>query len=413
MNKTIKDLAIIAFSTLLLTFLIWLPHLLKLPSFFGLDFSNGFNTIYRNYDGLEYVVIAKSLYLPSLISPLSPILQASYFASHFPGYSILILIFAVMLGFLKSMLFVSVASTVAAACAFYFFITKFKLTEQPLLLSLIFLVLPARWLIVHSVGSSEPTFIFFVIICLYFFIMFEQTGRFTDIVFSALAALGAQLTRPPGILLFIALGIYIIWKYFLLSFRANREISRLFNHQITHFVRNDSEVYGRTKHNFLSAIKYYPLLIVPLGLLGIFYWYSQTYHDFFAYFHSGDNIHLTFPPFQIFNKNQYWVGDIWLEDVIYIFILGLYGGILLFKQKLYSLAFFVLTFLTASLFVAHRDISRYTLPAFPFILIAFERILTSKEFRIVLIILLLGIYLYAQNFILNNTAPIPNLEIFN
>jgi hypothetical protein len=413
MNKTFKDLLIIPISTLLLTLLIWLPHLLQLHSFLNLDFSAGFNTIYRNYDGLEYVVIAKSFYDPSLIKPLSPIISPNYYASHFPGYSILILLFAPLFGFLKSMLFVSLASTIASACAFYLFISKLKLTNHPLLLSLIFLILPARWLIVHSVGSSEPTFIFFVITCLYFFIRFEQTGNFADVVLSALAALAAQLIRPPGILLFIALGGYVLWKYFLLSFRANRSISRFFSLQISQFVRNDKEVYDRTKNSFILMLNYFPFLMVPLGLLGIFYWYSLTYHDFFAYFHSGDNIHLTFPPFQIFNKTQYWVGDIWLEDIIYIFIIGFYGGILLLKQKLYPLAFFVLAFLTASIFVAHRDISRYTLPILPFVLIAYEKVLTSKEFRIVLIILALGIFLYTQNFIINNTAPIPNLEIFN
>ena len=140
---------------------------------------------------------------------------------------------------------------------------------------------------------------------------------------------------------------------------------------------------------------------------------NQTYGDFWAYFHSGDNIHLTFPPFQVFNKHQFWVGDIWLEDIIYIFILGFLGGITLLKQKLHLLAFFVLTYLAAASLVAHRDISRYLLPVAPFILIAFEKVLTSREFKIILPILLLAIYLYAQNFLLTNIAPIPNLPLFN
>lgn len=160
-------------------------------------------------------------------------------------------------------------------------------------------------------------------------------------------------------------------------------------------------------------MKYFPLFLIPLGLLGVFYLYSQTYGDFWAYFHSGDNIHLTFPPFQVFNKHQFWVGDIWLEDIIYVFILGFLGGIMLIKQKLYPIAFFVLTYLFAATLVVHRDISRYLLPVSPFILIAFERVLTSREFKIILPIILLAIYLYAQNFILQNTAPIPNLSLFN
>lgn len=387
MTKTLKDLSIILAVTVVLILIVWLPHLMSLRNFYNLNFSNGFNTIYRNYDGLEYIVIAKSFYEPKLITQLPQSMATTYYASHFPLYSIMILFFSPLLGFLKSMLFVSVVSTILATISFYFLVKNFRLTAQPLWLSLVFLVLPARWLIVHSVGSSEPLFIFFIILALYFFMKFEQTKSWGNIHLSAFFGLLAQLTRPPGVLLFIGLGLFIL--YSVLKDKTSSE------------------------NIFKKFWRFHPLILIPLGLLGIFYWFSLSYHDFFAYFHSGDNIHLTFPPFQVFNKNQFWVGDIWLEDIIYTFILGLLGGLLLLKQKLYPLAFFVLTYIGASMLVAHRDISRYILPIFPFILIAYEKILTSKEFKIVLAIILLAVYLYSQNFILQNTAPIPNLEIFN
>ncbi len=386
MAKPYKDLLILFSSLIGLTFLIWLPHIFRI-NLFGLDFSEGFNTIYRNFDGLEYIIIAKSFYNPDLIAALPQSLPAGYFASHFPGFSIFILLFAPILGFLKSMLFVSLIFTFASLVAFYFLVRNFKLTNHPLLLSLIFLILPARWVIVHSVGSSEPTFIFFVIMAFYFFLKFEESKKFSDILLTGIFGFFAQITRPPGILLFIALSLYLLWK--------NRNNFKL---------------------NFLFVEKlrlYFPLSLIPTGLVGVFLLFNYSYGDFFAYFKSGDNIHLFFPPYQIFNKMQYWVGDIWLEDVVYIYLLGFLSGILLIKQKLYPLAFFVFTFMSASAFVAHRDISRYVLPIFPFALIAFEKILTSKEFRIVLLTVVLAIYLYAQNFILSNTAPIPNLETFN
>lgn len=387
-RKTLKDLIIICLSTLILSLLIWLPHLFKL-NFYGLNFNNGFNTIYRNFDGLNYVVIAKTLYNPELISNYPTLLPANYFAAHFPGYPLLMLLFAPLIGFLKSMLFVSLTFTIFSAIAFYFLVRDFKLSSSPLFLSLVFLILPARWLIVHSVGSPEPVFIFFVISALYFFMKFEVFQIKTHLFLAALFGLLAQITRPPGILLFIALGLYILWK--IIKGKQLNIISR-----------------------FLQSIyTYYSLLLIPVGLVMVFSWYYISYGDFFAYFNSGDNIHLTFPPYQVFNINQYWVGSIWLEDIIYIFILGFLGCIYLFKQKLYPLAFFVLTYLIASILVAHRDISRYTLPIFPFILIAFENILVSKEFRIVLAIVGLAIYLYAQNFLIANTAPIPNLGLFD
>ncbi len=387
MNKTIKDLIVLAALTLSITILIWLPHLLAIPSFWGLNFSNGFATIYRNFDGLEYVIIARTFYDPELIGSLDQPLSANYFSSHFPGYSIAIALFAPILGYLKSMLFVSISSTILAVWAFYFFVKNLKLSSHPLFLSFIFLIFPARWLIVHSIGSSEPLFIFLIITTLYFFIRFEQTGHSNDIFIAAITGFFAQITRPPGILLFIALSLFLFWKVIK---------DRIHSTSIIRILGTNS-----------------PLLLIPLGLLSIFTWYSITYQDFFAYFKSGDNIHLTFPPFQVFNKDQFWVGDIWLEDIIYTFVLGFLGGVILWKRKLYTVAFFVLTYLTASIFIAHRDVSRYILPITPFILIAFEKVLTSKEFKIILPIILLAIYLYAQNFILSNAAPIPNLEIFN
>ncbi|MDP3973511.1 MAG: hypothetical protein Q8P92_01635 [Candidatus Daviesbacteria bacterium] len=387
MHKTTKDFLIIAFLTIGVTFLIWLPHLLALPSFWGLNFSNGFATIYRNFDGLEYVIIAKTWYDPNLIASVPQLLPANYFASHFPGYSILIALFAPVLGFLKSMLLLSVGSTVLAAWVFYLLVKDFRLSSHPLILTALFLILPARWLIVHSVGSSEPTFIFFILAAVYSFMRFEQSRKALFIILTGLAGFAAQITRPPGILLFIAFGFFIVW----------RMISQKM--QFTSIIR----IIG----------KYSLLIFIPLALLAVFFWYSLTYQDFWAYFKSGDNIHLTLPPFQVFNINQFWVGDIWLEDIVYIFILGFLGGIMLWKQKLYPMAFFVLTYLLASILIAHRDISRYVLPITPFVLIAFEKVLTSKEFKIILPIILVAIYLYAQNFILSNTAPIPNIELFD
>ncbi|MBI2334315.1 hypothetical protein HYU96_00780, partial [Candidatus Daviesbacteria bacterium] len=86
MNAKFKDLAFLTIITAVLTFLIWLPHMLALPNFWGLNFSNGFNTIYRNFDGLEYVIIAKTFYNPEAIAGLHLTQPAGYFASHFPGY---------------------------------------------------------------------------------------------------------------------------------------------------------------------------------------------------------------------------------------------------------------------------------------------------------------------------------------
>src|SRR3989338_3844203 len=111
MSRQIRDFFILALLTLGVTLLVWLPHLLSVQDFWGLNFSQGFSTIYRNFEGLEYVIIAKTFYNVQAITDLHQSLPAAYFASHFPGFSILIALFAPFLGYLKSMLFVSVLST--------------------------------------------------------------------------------------------------------------------------------------------------------------------------------------------------------------------------------------------------------------------------------------------------------------
>ena len=375
MRRILKPVFIISVFAILSTFLIWLPHLLALPNFFGLNFSSGFNTIYRNFDGLEYIIIAKSFYEPGLIAGIPQNLPANYFASHFPGFAAAIFLLAPILGYLKSMLFVSLLFTIACAIAFFFLVRDFKLTSQPLFLTLVFLILPARWVITRSVGSSEPMFIFFVLTTVYFLLK----GKFW--VAAILGAL-AQFIRPPGILLGVAILGYAFWDSY----------------------------QDKSLKKFLS---FHPFILIPLTLLSVFYLFGIQYNDFWAYFHSGDNIHLTFPPFQVFNKSQFWVGDIWLEDIVYIFILGFLGAVILWKNKLYPMAFLILTYLTASSLIAHRDISRYILPITPFVLIAFEKALVSREFKIVLAIVSLAIYLYCQNFILQNVAPVADLSFYN
>lgn len=390
MNKnTLKDLSYLLLATFVTTFAIWIPYIFRLD-FYGLNFAEGFNIIYRNFDGANYIIIAKSLYQEQIISAMPQSLPHTYFAAHFPFYSLLILAFSPLMGFLKSMIFVSFVSTIACVFAFYFLVRDFKLTNHPIWLSLIFLVLPARWLIVHSVGSAEPTFIFFTLMAFYFFLKFEDKRNYLDITLAGMFGLLAQWTRPPGILLFIAFGLYFIVR----SYHKN--------------------ILKWVSETFKTSLKHLPLALIPIGLLAVFGLYGIVYKDFFAYFNSGDNIHLVFPPYQVFNINQFWVGSIWLEDVVYVYMFGLLAGIMLLKNPVTRvLGIYTLTYVGASLFVAHRDISRYTLPVFPFALIAFEKLLTSKEFKIVFWILLLGIYLYAQNFLLQNTAPITNVELFN
>ncbi len=383
MNKSRRDLLLIVLASLVSTFLIWLPFFLRLTSFWKIPLPNeGMATIMKNFDGLYYVVIAKSLYRPEIIEGLFSFpLPASYYAAHFPLYPLLIKLFAPLFGYLWSMLSVNLIASVLAAIVFYLFVKEFKYSKSPLWLTFLFLFLPARWLVVRLVGSPEPLFLLLILASFYFF---KKKNYWLAGLFGGLA----QLTKSPGILLFIAYTLYLFWE--------NRyELKRAFS------------------ATFLKIIKTaYPLLLIPLALLCLFVYYRFAYHDFWAYFHSGDNLHLFWPPFQVFNASARWVGTYWLEEVIYVYFLGILGVVYLFKQKRIDLGIFAAVFFYSTLFISHRDISRYSLPMMPFLLIAFEPFLMKKEFKIAFGVIFIPLFLYSINFIAGNTLPVANWSPF-
>lgn len=383
MRKSWRDLLLITLISLGSTFLIWLPFFLRLSSFWKMALPvEGMATIMKNFDGLYYVVIAKSFYQPEIINnSFSFPLPAIYYAAHFPLYPALIKFFSPLFGYLWSMLSLNLVISALTAGIFFLFLKEFKYSKQALWLSILFLLFPARWLIVRSVGSPEPLFILTLLTSFFFF-------KKKNYWLAGLLGVLAQLTKPPGILLFVSFAVYLFWE----NFQA-------------------------FKTNWLSALggiikKAYPLLLIPLALLALFSYYRFALNDFWAYFHSGDNLHLFWPPLQVFNTAAHWVGTFWLEEVIYIYLLSALGIVFLFRQKRYDLAIFCVLFFYTTMFISHRDIARYSLPMVPFLLIGFEPFLIKKEFKIAFLIILAPIFLYAINFIAGNTLAIADWSPF-
>lgn len=376
MKRLARDLLVIALVVIFSTLLVWLP--------FAFGLGKGMLTVFANYDGPNYIIIAKTLYDKTQIATTFSLpIPLEYYPAHLPAYPLLIKFFNLFLPGTWAMLLVTLFSTIFAAFFFYLLIKKFNLTNKPLWLAIIFLFLPARWLVVRSVGSPEPLFIAALLASFYFFkSAFDRKENnllspFKSVTFDFFLAgvFGAVafLTKTPGILLFVAYLAYLIYRYFKtrkFSFRA------------------------------------WPLLLIPLSIVPVFWFYRIQTGDFLAYFHSGDNFHLVFPPFQSFITGRNWLGDFWLEDMVYVYLLGALTVVLLIKQRLYDFVSFVLIFFLATLFVSHRDLSRYSLPMMPFALIAFAPFLEKKEFKIAFFFILIPIYLYTINFIANNTAPI-------
>jgi hypothetical protein len=360
---------IIPYCTLLLivltsTFLAWAPFIIR----------GEFQTIYKHFDGPLYIIAAKSGYNPATIQLLDrdPSLPHNplYYAAHLPLYPLFIYLGSFVVGFLKSMLGVTILSSIALAWLFYYILKKFEITKHPLLLTSVFLLLP-RFLVVRSVGSPEPLFMFYVLSSLFFF---EKKNYLLAGLLGGLAT----ITKTPGILLFPA---YILVFFELYVSRYNRGKSIIFNFQ----------------HLFL--------LLIPLGLITVFALYYIQYNDFFAYFHTGGVVPMPYP-FAMFDATAKWVGTVWLEDILFYLALYLATAVALWKSKYRSFFYFSAIFITSVLFVQHRDISRYSLPLWPLAAIAFEHVLTSKKMLVVGGILLTGIYFYVWGFLGANVIPI-------
>lgn len=361
--KVRKFLIILAFS-LIPTILIWLPFFLRVPSFWKIPLpQQGMASIVANYDGPLYLVVAKTFYNKEAIKanyqfPLS----TEYYTAHFPLFPALIRTGSLITNYPYSMLAVTMVSSLLAIFFFY------KLTGN-LFLTFLFSILPARWLIVRSVGSADPLFIAGVMASVYFF----KEKRYLQ---SGIWGMIAQLTKSAGILLFISYIVYFIWE-------KRFELRRLV-----------------------------PLLLIPASLFFVFLLYFITTGDFFAYFKSGDNIHLFFPPFQVFNYSAAWVGTFWIEEIVFVYLLGALGTLKLFAQKNYEYAIFCATFFISTLFISHRDLIRYSLPIVPFLLIAFSETILKKEFKIALAVVVIPIYLFSLAFISQNVMPISNWQPF-
>jgi Gpi18-like mannosyltransferase len=264
-------------------------------------------------------------------------------------------------------------------CVYYFYkLAKIELDDNKAKwLTFIFSIFPARWLITRSVGSPEPLLLGAILASTYYFLRKEYLK-------SALMGALAQLTKSVGILLFIAYSITIFIE----------NLARI------------SSIKKSKKLAFSDISKYLPLVFIPSSLLIVFAIYQVKFNDFLAYFHSGDNIHLFFPPFQVFNYSAPWVGTFWLEEIIFIYLVSTWGIIKLAKDKKTVFASIAGVFLLSIFFVSHRDILRYLLPATPFLLFAYKDILLKKEFRPIILLIIIPIYLFSLAFISQNKMPI-------
>jgi len=314
-------------------------------AFLYLPYLGAFDNIFRYWDGPLYVVVAKDFYSIQG-TPFS--LPPYYYSTHLIGYPLLIRVFS-FIGYFPSMLFVTLLFSVLSILLFYRILKEFGYVKDPFFISLLFIFLPPRWLIYHSVGASEPVFIFFVLASFYLF----KRERF---FLSALCGAFATITKIHGIMLFPA--------YLLLSFR---------------------------RREFLSYF------MIPVFLALHFYWYKLAFNDFFAYFKWNVGLRTLNYPFH--SVLEYGEGHL----IIY-FIYGL--AIALLIRKHIDLALISAFLYLPLVFVVHPDLSRYMVPISPFALIAFQGLFLDRAVRVFFFIFLVPLYFYAWHTLSGNLAPL-------
>ena len=372
--------------TLIPTLLIWLPFYLQVENFWTIPLnSGGMATIVANFDGPLYLVVAKTLYNADVIRhTYSFPIPLEYYAAHFPLFPILIRgLAAIIRSYPYSMLTVTVLSSLLAINYFHKFILDYVDKKDALWITFVFSIFPARWLISRSVGSADPLFVASVLASIYYF----KNKKYW---WAAAWGVIAQLTKSPGILLFVAYLGVIFGSQFgkLATISVSKWLSKL------------------------EFKKKLPIFLIPITLLVVFWIYKLTLNNFFAYFNSGDNIHLFFPPFQIFNYSATWIGTFWLEEILFVYLFIALGLSKLIKKRDHVAAWFVGIFFVSILFVSHRDLIRYSLPILPFLYAAFSQTLVKKEFKYVLGLIIIPIYLFSLTFISQNVMPISDWAPF-
>jgi hypothetical protein len=360
---------VIGFSLVTLV-LFWLP--------FFLGWQNvHMDRIVANFDGVNFLVVAKTAYDPHTIEVTYADILAGrnprYFAAHYPLWPAVIAFFDIFTSGPTALLISIVfANAFLAASLYLFFDELFPHTSKSVWLTIASLLIPARILAVRGVGSNE---MLFIALTLWSIVAYRRKQLWLSAGMGALAV----LTRSPGIVLYGAYGLVLLLEK--ISWRQ-------------------------------KLLQLLPYTLIPVALVGLWFYYGWRLGSFWAYFQVGGNINLYYP-FSVFTTQSGWVGDIWLEDIVYMIMFmvgGLYG--LIRRSRLSILTIYASLYSLFVLCVAHRDIARYALPVFPLLLVGWSEVIPPKMQRLILFTLLIPTFLYAWQFVMANYQPITDWSRF-
>lgn len=325
-----------------------------------------FDNLLRRWDSPKYLLNAITLYNPNHPILLIPTYSKTFWETGFPGYPLLVRALSYPMGYMSALLAANVLITGLWGFVFYRLLRDFNYSRAPLWMATLALVLPIRWLALHTVASSEPLAILGATGALYFFKK-QWYG------WAGLLGMLAVLARPNSILLYAGLLAALAWE----AYRQNQ---------------------GHPWMQLLARFKWkaaFQLSLIPLGFVVVIAFFGLRTGDALSYFHIPEgtlkDVNTYFIPFYALLRSEvYPVGQ------FYIYLLPMLGLAVLWKRGYFEVFWFGLPLFIFNTFIYHVDMLRYMMPVFPFlVIIPFAQWLEQRSVRLVLVIAGLLAFFYA------------------
>jgi len=378
-KKEIKDnpVRLLVIVTILSCFISYIPFL------------SDMSVVGRYLDGPNYIEVAKTFYF-KITDNNAAYLPRWYYAVHLVGYPFFIRLFNYIfvpfvgkLSYLYSMFLTTVVFTCGSVVIFYKLIKEFKLVKNPFFISLVFIFFPPRWVIYHSVGASEPEFIFWLLMSLYFF---KKNKYWLSYLFGVLAT----ITRIFGVLL---CPIYII------VFVLNEYDKYPF---LNHLVGKAKKKADSFKLFWSNLPKTW--IVLSLGMPAVlflnFYVYKLIFNMFFAYYQWNAGQLGSFPFGALIGFGEYWDPGTAELYVIYMAV-TIYGLFRLYKYRL--IFWFCLIQFLPTILNKQGDFPRFLTAISMFVfIVAFEEFFDNKYFKWIFPIYIVLTYLYVWSAIPTN-----------
>ncbi len=220
-------------------------------------FGNRLELLVRHFDAPNYLVVAKTFYVPTAVNPLPGyVLGPQYFTAHTPLFPVVIRAAAALVGYERGLAVATAVLALASAVMFAAWAREAAPEIPAAVAVLVFLLLPARMYLYRALGASEALMSLLVLGAA----LAWRRGRADWALFAAALA---TVTRTNGVLVVAAVCLLLLAA-------------------------------GRVRTAVLGGA------LAALPLAALFSWYAFLYGDFFSLLHvhgesAGGGGRLTFP----------------------------------------------------------------------------------------------------------------------